>query len=310
AAALFLWVADSERSEAWGVWKWFGVGATLVAAAIGARYADPAARPGSSALVQSRSFFGVLTVWERGVGDPNLHRRVLQHGSTRHGMQYQSPELRDRPTTYYDEESGLGRAIRNLGDAPRRVGVIGLGVGTIASYGRRGDTIRFYEIDAEVERIARRQFDYLDRSAAEVEVVIGDGRLSLEREPDQRFDLLALDAFSSDAIPVHLLTREAFEIYLRHVVPDGWIAVHVSNRVIDLRPVIRRVAESLDLVAATIFRRSDVERGVLASTWVLVRRATNRRDDSEIRAAAEANEPPANTTLWTDERVNLLEILK
>ena len=159
----------------------------------------------------------------------------------------------------------------------RRIGLVGLGTGTLAVWGKAGDYLRIYEIDESVERIARRRFSFLRDSEAQIEVVLGDARLSMERESDQRFDILVLDAFSSDAIPVHLLTREAFEIYRRHLRPDGVIAVHISNVYLDLEPIVLRTAEDLVLPTAIIRDNGHSENGedaegirAYGSDWVLL----------------------------------------
>ena len=179
--------------------------------------------------VAKRSFYGVLRVKEYGEPGDDSHLRRLVHGTIMHGEQYMSEARRRTPTTYYTETSGIAAAIRAKQDHPVRVGVIGLGTGTIAAYGRPGDVYRFYDIDANVIRIAREQFTFLADSRAQVETALGDARLTLEREPPQGFDVLGVDAFSSDAIPVHLITREALQTYLRHMKPGGIVAFHVSS---------------------------------------------------------------------------------
>src|SRR2546428_544683 len=179
--------------------------------------------------VAKRSFYGVLRVKEYGVPGDASHLRRLVHGTIMHGEQYLSDANRRMLTTYYTETSGIGAAIHSKEDHPVRVGVIGLGTGTIAAYGRAGDSYRFYDIDANVIQIARSEFSFLGDSPARVETALGDARLTLEREPPQGFDVLAVDAFSSDAIPVHLITREALEAYRRHMKPDGIVPFHRYN---------------------------------------------------------------------------------
>ena len=264
-------------------------------------------------LVATRSFYGVLRVKEFGVPGDESHLRRLVHGAIMHGEQYLHDSQRRMLTTYYHENSGIGAAIRSLGEAPARVGVVGLGTGTIAAYGRAGDVYRFYEIDARVMSVALHQFTYLGDSAAKVELALGDARLVLEREPPRRFDVLAVDAFSSDAIPVHLITREALEVYLRHVKPDGIVAFHVSNRFLDLVPVVARLARSQGVHAVLVRDDPEDEEGSNRSRtdWVLVSRdaATLKRKSIAERGAVEAEDRPEWRT-WTDDYSNLIQILK
>ena len=209
-------------------------------------------------LTRERTFYGILRVMnlETNFNDQIRPMNVLMNGRTIHGFEYSDPDLWSVPTTYFDERSGIGRLLSH-GDAdkPRHVGVVGLGIGTLATYARRGDTFRFYEINERVERVARTYFHFLEQCRGHVDVVPGDARLTLEREAaSQNFDVLVLDAFSSDAVPVHLLTREAFTVYLRHLAPHGVLAVHVSNLHFALRPVVEAAAEAhgLSMVAIEI----------------------------------------------------------
>jgi len=190
-----------------------------------------------------------------------------------------------------------------------RVGVIGLGTGTLTSYGRAGDYYRIYEINPLVLRIARTQFTFLKNCKARVEVTLGDARLSLEREPPQEFDVLAVDAFSSDAIPIHLLTREAFVLYFRHLKATGVLAVHVSNKHLDLRPVVKMAAESLRKEARAI-DTDDEENDVFGATWVLVTSDRDFFDKPLLRPAAAPLGSVRQVRLWTDDYSNLFSILK
>ncbi|HEX7053759.1 MAG TPA: fused MFS/spermidine synthase [Burkholderiales bacterium] len=264
-------------------------------------------------LESDRSFYGVLHVKEYSPGE-QAHLRRLVHGTIMHGEQYMHGDLRRLITTYYTPSSGIGAAIRAKQHAgPVKVGVVGLGVGTLAAYGRPGDVYRFYEIDRKVVEIAREQFTFLSDSAARVEIALGDARLSLEREPPQGFDVLAIDAFSSDAIPVHLITREALGVYLRHVKPDGIVAFHVSNRFLDLAPVVARLARVHG--AQTLLVEDDPEEDDLSgrsrSDWVLVsrsRRALAAEAIAERRGVPAEDRPGLRT--WTDDYSNLIRILK
>jgi spermidine synthase len=187
--------------------------------------------------------------------------------------------------------------------------VIGLGAGTIAAYGRKGDTYRFYDINPEVVTVARRDFTYLPDSGAKIEIAIGDARLNLEREPAQRFDVLAVDAFSSDSIPVHLITREALGVYLKHMKPDGIVAFHVSNRFLNLVPVVARLAQEHGAHAVLVDEESDDDR--TTSTWVLVSRDKKALERPEIvEAGATDPETRDDWRTWTDDYSNLVQILK
>jgi len=264
--------------------------------------------------VATRSFYGVLRVKEYGRAGEESHMRRLVHGAIMHGEQYMDDKYRRQLTTYYHEDSGIGAAIRSLPEGrPAKVGVIGLGAGTIAAYGRKGDTYRFYDIDARVMQIARTQFTYLNDSAATIELALGDARLTLEREPPQNFDVLAVDAFSSDAIPVHLITREALGTYLRHMKPDGIVAFHVSNRFLDLIPVVARLAKEQGAHAVLVRDDPDEEEDHRRSRsdWVLVSRdpAALQREAMVEREATEAEDRPEWRT-WTDDYSNLIQILK
>jgi hypothetical protein len=261
----------------------------------------------------------VLAVLEVEPGDPRQHARILKHGRVVHGVQYVDASLRREPSSYFVHDSGIGLALTHhpgrLAGRPLRVGVVGLGIGTIAAYGQRGDVFRFYENNPEVERLARdtRYFRYLEDSAAKIEVALGDGRLSLEEEvrkhQPQAFDVLALDAFSSDAVPVHLLTKEAFEIYLQHLAPDGILAVNISNRSLDLRPVILKAAEHFGLTVAFI-PKDEPQPYSLPSHWMLLARNPQALGSPPIQQAKwEVGRMP-EIRLWTDDYTNLFLVLK
>lgn len=275
-------------------------------------------RDTGKATMTSRDFYGVLKVFEHNPEDPDLHYTTLVHGVTSHGLQFVSAPQSTWPTSYYAETSGVGLAIESLPPLPRRnLGVVGLGTGTLASYGRVGDHVRIYEIDPQVERVARSHFTYLEHSPAQVEVVLGDARLSLERElaagQSQQFDVLALDAFSSDAIPVHLLTVEAFATYLRHLKPDGTIAVHTSNRYLDLEPVVKNLADHFNLQSVVISDSPPSKKWwVFRTTWILVTRNEALLQSAPVTKAREEAEPSTRTVglFWTDDHASVFQILK
>lgn len=286
----------------------------LAAAGLGAIFVVQARKAIDPETIRaSRNFYGTLKVFEYATDQPEYHSRLLMHGATTHGLQ-----LIGRPTkatTYYGEHSGVGLAIAALpADRPRRLGLVGLGTGTLASYGREGDYLRIYEINPAVERLAREAFSFVGRSPAKVDVIMGDARLSMEREvvdgKSQQFDLLALDAFSSDAIPMHLLTKESFAIYLKQLKQDGVIAVHISNRYLDLEPVVNELARQFGLKTVTI-SDDELEWFVYSTTWVLVTRNKALLETAEIRDAADApSKKPAPPVLWTDDHASLYQILK
>jgi len=261
----------------------------------------------------SRNFYGVLRVKEYGSPGETSHLRRLMHGVIMHGEQSLHPERRGEVTTYYQHGSGIGAALlaRRERPGPMRVGVIGLGTGTLAAYGRKGDSYRFYDINPRVMEVAARDFTYLADSDAQIELELGDARLSLGREPPQNFDVLAVDAFSSDAIPVHLITREALALYLRHVKPDGIVAFHVSNRFLDLVPVVARLASENGVHATVVYENADEDETRTQSDWVLV-----SRDPAALKgkafdlAGAEPAEDRAELRTWTDDYSNLVQILK
>ena len=205
-----------------------------------------------------RNFYGTLRVKEQGQGDQQVRR--LLHGVILHGEQQTINANRLEPGTYYARTSGVGRAIEaKQSEGPVRLGFVGLGVGTLSAYGRAGDVVRFYELDPDVLALAKSQFSYLNSSPAAIEFVIGDARLSMEREllssALQRYDVLAIDAFSSDSIPVHLITSEATALFFQHLKPDGILAFHISNRFLDLKPVLANIAEANGLAARLVTDR-------------------------------------------------------
>jgi SAM-dependent methyltransferase len=261
------------------------------------------------ARVTLRNFYGVLKVRDSGEGPEAM--RILSHGTIIHGKQFIDADRRDWPTTYYSRNSGIGLAILDAGrQGPLRVGVVGLGAGTLATYGRPGDVYRFYDINPQVVALAHSEFSYLKDSHARVEMALGDARLSLEREQKQNFDILALDAFSSDAIPVHLLTREAFDAYLRHLKPGGVLAVHISNRYLDLAPVVLQAARHHALEARLVTNEDDNDAGVYTSSWVLLSASPAVFEREPLTEVAEEIEVKRQVSLWTDDYSNLYRILK
>ena len=265
----------------------------------------------SGARVSIRNFYGVLSIEEAYEDDPHNHLRRLLNGRILHGAQFQANERRREPTTYYNDRSGIGTALTQFPPQPHRVAVVGLGTGTIATYGRPGDYYCFYEINPNVQMLAEREFTFLSDSAAEVEIILGDARLSLERQEPQNYDIIALDAFSGDAIPAHLLTREAFELYFRHLQPQGIIAVHISNRHLELTPVIGGIAEHFEIPAVKIEWNDDVYVGEAGSDWILLTRNRTFLDDPVVvERSKEIRDLYDPIPLWTDQYSNLFQILQ
>ena len=262
------------------------------------------------ARLMVRNFYGALRVRDTGAATALDAVRTLTHGTINHGEEYLNAAKKHLATTYYGPNTGIGIALREKGkEKAIRVGVIGLGTGTIATYGRLGDYYRFYEINPLVPWIARTQFAFVPDSKAKVEIAMGDARLSLEREAPETFDVLAVDAFSSDAIPVHLLTKEAMELYFRHLRPDGILAVHISNRYLDLEPVLLGESRATGKMARVVDTEDDEEQDVFGATWVLLARPEAGFHGEELSGSAEIK-TARRVRLWTDDYSNLFQILK
>jgi predicted O-methyltransferase YrrM len=283
---------------------------------------DP--RTSGELVAGSRNFFGALQIIRADKDHPERDRLILVHGSTVHGFQYQQAEKRHIPTMYYSRESGVGRAILHHPryrdrSKPLRIGVVGLGVGTLSCYARKGDYLRYYEIDPKVVQIADRYFTFDEdarKRGADLEVYLGDARIVMEQQladgRSEQFDLLVIDAFSSDAIPAHLLTRECFQVYQEHLAPGGVLAIHVSNRHVDLSPVLRAAAESLQMQAHPLSyspgdqQTSDI---LYASEWHLV--TSNQAFLSQPELGLSPKPPQGEKTiLWTDDYNNLFKVLR
>ena len=262
-----------------------------------------------SARLLERNFYGRLLVRDVHLADGVTLRRLL-HGAILHGEEYLNGSRSQQPTTYYGTSSGIGRALMaSAGGPARTVGVVGLGTGTLAAYGQPGDRFRFYDIDPAVITVAREKFGYLRNSRAQIETVLGDARLSLEKEAPNGFDVLAIDAFSGDSIPVHLLTREALAIYARHMKQDGVIAFHVSNRFLALAPVVAQLAADRGMHAVLV-KDAKPAAPLASSDWVLVARSDTLLKRPGIAEAAQ--QPPSIPGLgvWTDDENNLFRILR
>jgi spermidine synthase len=267
---------------------------------------------GSERVYRSRNFYGVLTVYEHEKQDPTSHYFLLQHGRITHGLQFVDPAQAMSPVSYYGTESGIGLGVAALPAGRRRIGVVGLGTGTMAAFARPGDYLRFYEINPQVQTVATSWFSYLPKCPGNVEVAPGDARLSMEGEAPQHLDLLVLDAFSGDAIPVHLLTKEAFEVYQRHLNTNAVIAVHISNHYLDLEPVVVNLARHFGYKLASIdYEESDDTWWLYSSTWVLLSRNEKIINSPAIHdAASTVKTNDTRVPLWTDDFASLFQILR
>jgi spermidine synthase len=299
-AAALMW----RQHWAWRIF-WPAAAVGLLAVVVLQERADR-----ENAIVQVRSFYGTLRVTDEETEDAGRYRTLI-HGTIQHGTQFMaSDELRRLPTTYYSRDSGVGLALDNCckGRA-RRVADIGLGTGTLAAYGESGDVFRFYEIDPRVEVIAKNVFTYLRESRAKIEIAHGDARLSMEAEPPENYDVIAVDAFSGDAIPVHLLTAEAIKLYQRHLAPGGIIAFHISNTYLSLAPVVQAQADHAGLHAILVTTEDNDDTGAFSSDWVLVTSNEKFLALPEIADASAKIELKQGLRLWTDDYSSLLPIL-
>ena len=260
--------------------------------------------------VVERNFYGTLRVRDTDPGELDGYRTLL-HGAINHGEQWTHPSRRRELLTYYCAESGIGRTMRRRRDGtPANVGVLGLGAGTMAAFGRPGDDFRFYEINPLVPRLARTEFTFVPDSRAKVSVVMGDGRLSLEREPSRQFDVLMMDAFSGDSIPVHLITLEAFGQYFRHLKPDGVIVIHISNKYLNLEPVLAAVSERLQKPALVVDSEADENGVCFSTTYVLLANHAQVFEEPPFKGKGRPPAPDSRVSAWTDDYSNMFRILK
>ncbi|PWU06932.1 MAG: hypothetical protein C5B51_11325 [Terriglobia bacterium] len=257
-----------------------------------------------------RNFYGGLRVRDSGPVNAQDTIRTLIHGTINHGEEYLAPSKRDIPITYYGGGSGVALAVQDRHTTgPIRIGVIGLGTGTMAAFGKPGDYVRFYEINPLVPPIAKGQFYFVPDSKAKVDIAMGDARLSLEREQPENFDILVVDAFSSDAIPVHLLTREAMQLYFRHLKPDGFLVVHISNRYLDLQPVLAGETQVTGKIGRVVDTEDDDTQDLFGATWVLIRSPSAGFSQSILSRSTDLAKA-RKVRLWTDDYSNLFQILK
>jgi hypothetical protein len=265
-----------------------------------------------NSILVVRNFYGSLRVqlhydW--------LKRRyhALYHGMIEHGAQFVDPPKSADPLTYYPHNSGVGLAIDFFTQPTRRIGVVGLGTGTIAAYAKHGDTLRYYEINPLIVKIANDEFSYLRNAmvnGADVSIHMGDARLSLAADDSERFDVLVIDAFSGDAIPIHLLTREAVVLYFQRLKPNGILAIHTSNTYLDLNPVVKLLADDAGCESRLISNSDDDRKLIDAADWMLLTRNQDfllKLDENTLQDSVDV---PPHLRLWTDDYNNLFQILR
>jgi SAM-dependent methyltransferase len=310
SAALILIAAHRDPSSALHRHRWSWLVGAAAVVVLGVVLAHQVRENSRSYRQIVRNFYGGLRTADYGSPQDHDWTRKLTHGAINHGEQYLQPERAREPTSYFGPSSGVGRAIKEKDrHKPQRIGITGLGAGVMLTYARPGDCYRIYEINPLVIDLARSEFTFLRDCPAKVELVLGDARLSLEREPPQQFDVLHMDAFSSDSVPVHLLTHEAFQLYFRHLKPDGVLVIHISNRYLTLEPVVAQAAARLGKHSLLVSDDGDDELGFFGTDMVLV---TARKEFFE-RPAFQGFSPPKikhTVALWTDDYSNLFRILK
>ncbi|HEV2488226.1 MAG TPA: fused MFS/spermidine synthase [Candidatus Acidoferrales bacterium] len=296
----------------------------LAAVLIGSLFVTARNQSAPARLI-ARNFYGELRVYDEvapnvvvfqgsagKLAAEDMSYRKLMNGTIDHGLQFLAPSKRREPTSYFGVNSGVGIALR-AAQTQRpvlRVGVIGLGAGTLAAYSRAGDRYTFYEINPLVVKIADEQFTFLKDSPANTDVVLGDARLSLERQSPQGFDVLVVDAFSGDSIPVHLLTREAFELYFRHLKSDGILAIHISNKYLNLRPVVEAAANQLGKEAVLVHHEIERGEGIYPATWILVGSRNGFLGRAQVEQAGTTLNASRDDVLWTDDFSSIFSILR
>ena len=299
------------------LWAWMPMGCVAFALILGAAGRMHPVREDTIEVV--RDFYGVIKVNRTGAGNILTTAHSLMHGRIQHGFQFEVGPLRTQPVSYYGESTGIGLAIRTLrGSAaaprPLEIGVVGLGAGHMAAWGKKGDSFTFYEINPDIVRLAEEHFTYLGDTPADVKLVMGDARLSLEREDAlggvRPFDLLVLDAFSGDAIPLHLLTKEAFAVFWDRLKPDGVLAAHISNRYLNLGPLVRGLAELSGREALLVENPKNTTNGSDSSTWVLATRSRAFLDDPAVRSEVTAWQIGEVPIVFTDGFSNLFKLLR
>lgn len=295
--------------------KWLAFAAVGIAALGSVHWLIETASGSSEAIYRARNFYGTVSVLESDRDNPDMHHRTFVSGTTRHGRQFMAPDKRRIPISYFAEHTGIGQTLKYFQNLPgARFGVVGMGVGVVATYAKPGQYVRFYEINEQVNDIAHHYFTFLSDCLCPYDVVLSDARLALERElaagQPQHFDVLALDAFTGDAPPVHLLTDEAFAIYLKHLNPDGVIVVNITNRYINLAPVINAVAKKYGLGVTRVMTDYEPEKLLYRTDFMMLTRNQNFLAAVPPVLLAEYLQPDYDVPLFTDKFSNLFTILK
>lgn len=288
---------------------WLLAGAGLIW--LGGNLANHAFQTAAEKTRVNRNFYGVLRVEDRAVENPTLAKRLLRHGAIDHGFQFLAPEKQQLPTAYYGNESGVGLALTHFARADgRRIGVVGLGTGTLLTYGKANDYFRVYDIDPAVVELAQTYFSYIKNTAARYDIVVSDARLALEREAPQAFDILVLDAFSGDAIPMHLLTEQALQLYLRHLRPDGVLAIHITNHYLDLRPLVSGMASRAGYDYLLVQSEPSEQMGWYRADWALLSKNQSFMQQPVLQKFKDVSAAPVESIIWTDDFSNMFRLLK
>jgi len=285
----------------------------IVAISFGVYLARIERRANQDYLLSARNFYGVLRVRDDPPDDTAHGIRVLIHGTINHGTELLSPGGGRIPTSYFGETSGISRAIHAKGEkGPIRIGILGLGAGVTATLARAGDTLHYYEINPLVFQIAQTKFDFWKDCPADKHLYFGDGRLTLEgMQESENLDFLAMDAFTSDAVPMHLLTREAYTTYRRHLKPDGVLAINISNRYLDLEPIIAQAAQEMGWSGVVVYDEGDSESYYVSNTWILLSKSSAVFADPTFQDAnTTALHPRKGFRAWTDDYSNIIQILR
>ncbi len=266
----------------------------------------------SGQVETARNFFGALRVLVKGESRDTF--RHLAHGSTSHGLQFLAKDRHCESASYFGPDSGVRRLLRAVRETTPgkglRIGVVGLGAGCLAANNPPNDRIVFYEIDPLVEHFARSRFTFLSECSVGTQVRMGDARVVLESEQPNRYDVFVLDAFSGDSIPMHLLTEEAFSLYNKHLAPDGVMAVHISNRYLDLMPVVKSTGEKQGFTVRFIRSGGDTKKGYYPALWGVLTRDERLLANANLKDAIAASAQPETKLLWTDDFSNLLSALR
>ncbi|MBI5215688.1 MAG: fused MFS/spermidine synthase [Ignavibacteriae bacterium] len=261
-------------------------------------------------IEQSRNFYGVISISEYAKETPVYTYRTMSHDGVLHGQQFMSPKVQRMPMSYYSEKSGLGVCFLAIGKPQFRVGAVGMGVGTIAVWMRPNDYLRLYEINPEVERLAQKYFTYMKDCMGKMDILLGDARLSLEREQPQNFDILALDAFNSDSPPLHLLTKEAFDVYLKHLAPDGAIIIHGTSSYLDFYPAVTKLAALYGMHCSYLLDMNEERaKNRSASVWLMVTKNQSLINHPDVVRMTIPVTPDTTFELWTDDYSSLFPIM-